>query len=346
MELRNSAATRGLILAAAGIGAGLAIRAMRHPRDGNLRGQVVLVTGGSRGLGVALARAFAEEGCRVAICARDTQELDRARRDLESRGAEVFAVKCDVSDRAQVEDMIDRVLRHYGGIDVLVNNAGVIQVGPVETMTLDDFEQAMQVMFWGTVHPTLALLPHFRERNTGRIVNITSIGGKVAVPHLLPYTCAKFAAVGFSEGLRAELAGKGVKVVTIAPGLMRTGSYQNALFKGDQESETTWFSLGSTLPGISMNAERAARQIVEATERGDAEKILSTQANLLARFHGLFPGLTANLLGVVGRLILPSGEGGRRKRGHQTGALDSPWLSAATVLGRLAARRFLQPQKA
>jgi short-subunit dehydrogenase len=237
---------------------------------------------------------------------------------------------------------VERVLAQYGAIDVLVNNAGTIEVGPVETMTLEDFDRAMRVMFWGVVYPTMALLPHMLERGTGRIVNITSIGGKIAVPHLLPYTCAKFAAVGFSEGLHAELQGKGVKVVTIAPGLMRTGSHLNASFKGDIDREAFWFSMGATMPGVSMSASRAARQIVAAARSGRAEKILSTPANLLARFHGLFPGTTADILGLVNRLILPSGHGRERKRGRETGALQSRWMAAVTLLGQMAARRFLQ----
>jgi NAD(P)-dependent dehydrogenase (short-subunit alcohol dehydrogenase family) len=331
-----------LILSAAGIGALVAARTLMRGRGDDLRAQVVLITGGSRGLGLALARSFIRQECRIAICARDRDELRAAARDLKDRGGDAFTVECDVTDRAQVSRMVHEVERRYGRIDVLVNNAGEIQVGPVRSMTLQDFDRAMKVMFWGTVYPTLAVLPKLLERNSGRIVNITSIGAKVAVPHLLPYTCAKFAAASFSEGLRAELAGKNVKVVTIAPGLMRTGSHLNASFKGDTERESTWFSLAATLPGISMNADRAAAQIVEATRRGDAEKILSNPANLAARFHGLFPGATAELLGLVNRMILPKGQGSRARRGRDTKALHSPWLSAVTVLGRIAARRYLQ----
>jgi NAD(P)-dependent dehydrogenase (short-subunit alcohol dehydrogenase family) len=327
----------------ASIAAGVAASLVLFRRDGlRLEGRVVLITGGSRGLGLSLAREFASDGCRVAICARDSAELDAARQDLEGRGANVLAVECDVSDREQVGRMVERVLGHFGRVDILVNNAGEIQVGPVESMTLDDFERAMRVMFWGTVYPSMALLPHLKQRQGTRIVNITSIGGKVAVPHLLPYTCAKFAAVGFSEGLRAELAGAGVKVVTVAPGLMRTGSYLNASFKGDQDREAAWFSIGATMPGVSMNATRAARQIVEAARRGSAEKILSTPASLMARFHGLFPGLTSNILGLADRVLLPSGAGQNASKGKDTRALNSPLLSALTILGKIAARRFLE----
>lgn len=331
---------------AAGVGAAVAASALLRRSGDDLAGQVALITGGSRGLGLSLAREFAARGCRVAICARSAEELENARRDLEGRGAEVLTVECDVSDRAQVERMIARALAHFGRVDILVNNAGEIQVGPVDSMTIADFERSMQIMFWGTVYPTMALLPHLKQRNSGRVVNITSIGGKVAVPHLLPYTCAKFAAVGFSEGLHAELKGSGVKVVTIAPGLMRTGSYLNADFKGDAEKEAAWFGVSASTPGLTISGERAARQIVDATARGTAEKILTTPANVLARAHGVAPGLTAQALALVNQWLLPEGQNRSAKRGHETQSLQSPLLAVATFFGRLAAKRFLQPAAA
>lgn len=336
-----------LVGIAAGVGAAVAAQALlRRDDDDALAGQVVLITGGSRGLGLSLAREFARRGCRIAICARDSNELANARRDLERRGAEVLTIECDVGDHAQVERMTARAVQHFGRVDVLVNNAGEIQVGPVEAMTLADYERAMQTMFWGTVYPTLALLPQFRERKSGRIVNITSIGGKVAVPHLLPYTCAKFAAVGFSEGLHAELRESGIKVVTIAPGLMRTGSYLNADFKGDSDKEAAWFGLGASTPGLTIGGDRAARQIADATARGTAEKILTPQANLLARAHGVAPGLTSNILGLVNQFVLPKGSGRSSKRGHQARSLQTPLMTALTFFGRMAAKQFLQPAKA
>ena len=329
---------------AAGVGAGLVMRNLLRTRTGmDLYGKVALITGGSRGLGLALAREFAAEGCKIAICARDPTELERAREDLESRGAQVYAARCDVTNLAEVDGLIGSVLERFGSIDILVNNAGQIQVGPVQEMTLADFEQAMDVMFWGVVYPTRSVLPHMLERRDGRIVNITSIGGKVAVPHLLPYDCAKFAAIGFSEGLRAELATEGIKVVTIAPGLMRTGSYRNALFKGDAETESAWFGLSSSLPGITMEGSRAARQIVSATRRGDAERILTRPAQLLARFHGVFPGATIEILGLINRLLPAGRNGTTSRRGSETRALSHPVVSALTILGRMAARRYLQP---
>jgi short-subunit dehydrogenase len=339
MALSNG---RKAILAGSAVAGAIAATALIRRRPMDLDRKVVLITGGSRGLGLALARAFADEGARLALCARDEQELLHAKDDLAKSGAEVFTQTCDVTDRAAVERLVRSVVAHYGWIDVLVNNAGIIQVGPIQTLNAEDFEQAMGVMFWGMVYATLAVLPDMQARGSGRIVNITSVGAKVSVPHLLPYSCAKFAAAAFSEGLRAELDQTGVKVVTIAPGLMRTGSYLNALFKGDHANEAVWFSLGSTIPGISMSAERAARQIVSAAKTGRAERILSVPANVVARFHGAFPGLATEVLSLINRL-LPSGDSRRAVRAADTGALERPWLSALTLLGRRAAKRFLQP---
>lgn len=215
-------------------------------------------------------------------------------------------------------------------------------------MTLDDFHDAMAVNFWGLVHTTLAVLPEMRRRRRGHIVNITSIGGKVSVPRLLPYGASKFAAVGFSEGIRTELEPEGIRVVTVAPGLMRTGSYVNASFKGDAVAEARWFTLGATLPGVSMDAERAARQIVRAARRGDTERILSLPAQVLARIHGLLPATTIDLLTIANRLLLPRpaiGDGGPI-RGIALEAHLGRWVRALSVLGRHAAQRFAERQTA
>ena len=312
-------------------------RALARPAR-PLAGEVALVTGGSRGLGLLIARELARQRCRIAICARDERELARAREDLERRGAEVAAYRCDVAQREQVDALVRHVTDRFGRVDILVNNASIIQVGPVECMTVRDFEQAMAVNYWGTVYATLAVLPQMRRRGSGRIVNITSIGGVVAVPHLLPYDAAKFAARGFSEGLRAELSDTGITVTTIVPGLMRTGSPVNAFFKGDAAKEYTWFSLGDATPLTAMSAGRAARRIVEAIRRGEAEVTLSWQARLLGLIHDLFPGATTELLGRVSRM-LPSGERGteRNVRGMQLATALSP--SPLTVLMNRAARR-------
>ena len=336
----NSGVKKALALAAVGAGAAMAARAfVRGRRAIPLAGRTALITGGSRGLGLVIAREFASRGARVALCARDADELARARDDLAGRGADVAAFICDVTDPDQVERTVAEVLAHFGRIDVLVNNAGVIQVGPFEETTREDFDEAMRTHFWGPLYATQAVLPSMRARGEGRIVNISSIGGMVSAPHLVPYSASKFALVGLSEGLRAELLKDGVYVTTVAPGLMRTGSIHRATFKGQHEKEFAWFAIGDSIPGLSMSAEAAAYKIVEAARHGDAEAVLSIPAKLMAAAHHLSPGLFADAMGVMNRFVFPAPGGiGRAKveGRHSRSALTPRW---STYLSDQAALR-------
>ncbi len=189
MFLRRRSDRIQLALATAA-GALWVARQLRDGGDYTIRGKTVLITGGSRGLGLALAREFAARGARLAICGRDPESLERARASLARVGGEVIALTCDVTDQQSVESLVEEVRRRLGPVDILVNNAGIIEVGPAETMSVADFEEAMGTNYWGMVYPTLAVLPDMRERKTGRIVNITSIGGKLGIPHLLPYSAS------------------------------------------------------------------------------------------------------------------------------------------------------------
>jgi NAD(P)-dependent dehydrogenase (short-subunit alcohol dehydrogenase family) len=325
--------TRSNLLAAALAGAGICVAAttaVRWSRRFDFRGKVVLITGGSRGLGLVLARQFAAEGARIAIAARDAEELARAADDLASRGAEVATVSCDVGSQENVARMVGEVVHRMGGVDVLVNNAGTIAVGPMETMTVADYEEAMRVHFWGPLYTTLAAIPYLRQRGGGRIVNISSIGGKISLPHLVPYSASKFALTGLSEGLRAELQKDNIYVTTVCPGLMRTGSPRNAFFKGRHRQEYAWFHLSDALPGSSMSAVRAGRQIVNACRYGRAEIILSVQAKAAATLYALFPGLSTQLAGLVNRYVLPApgGIGEMRARGSESESeLTQSWIT-------------------
>ena len=287
------------------LGTLVAAKALRARRAIDLGGTTVVIFGGSRGLGLAMAREFAvAEQAHVVLAARDEQELERAAEDIERLGGEVTTIRCDLRDRAQIERTVQRILHDRGGIDVLVNNAGIIQVGPLEHMTVADFEEAMDTHFWGPLHTILAALPHMRERGAKRIVNISSIGGKIAVPHLLPYCASKFALTGLSEGLRAELASQGFAVTTVCPGLMRTGSTYNAKFKGQHRQEFAWFHTSNAIPGFSISAARAARQVVDACRHGDPELILTPGAKLAVLASGISPATTSRLL-TLANAVLP-----------------------------------------
>jgi NAD(P)-dependent dehydrogenase (short-subunit alcohol dehydrogenase family) len=326
----------------AGAAAGWALMRLLAERERySFTEKSVLITGGSRGLGLALARHFAAEGARVAICGRDHEALERARSSLDAVGAEVFALPADVSDRAEVAGLVDRVTARFGAIDVLVNNAGVIEVGPAETMALADYEEAMAVNFWGMVYPTLAVLPAMRARRSGRIVNITSIGARVGVPHLLPYSASKFAALGFSQGLRGEVRRQGVVVTAVVPGLMRTGSPRNATFRGHHRAEYAWFSIADSLPGLSISVEEAARRILEGARRGDAEVRFPIVTRLAAVADAAAPNLTASMLDLASRLLPDAPDQARgRRAGRESQSAASP--SLLTRLGDAAARRYNQ----
>lgn len=299
----------------------------------------VLVTGGSRGLGLVLARQLVREGARVSICARNADELLRAARQLaELGGHTAYPFVCDVTDPEQVQQRVRSLVGTMGPVDVLINNAGIIQVGPLEEMTDDDFQQSLKTHFWGPLYVTRAVLPEMQQRKAGRIVNISSIGGKISVPHLLPYSVGKFALVGFSEGLRTGLAREGITVTTVSPGLMRTGSTGNALFKGQHRDEYTWFSISGSMPLLSINVESAARQILDACRYGTADVTLSVPAKLAVLMHGVAPGLTADVAAIVNRLLPgPGGIGNRSLPGWQSQSEWAPsWL---TTLDQEAAVR-------
>jgi NAD(P)-dependent dehydrogenase (short-subunit alcohol dehydrogenase family) len=325
------------IAVGAGVGCLAAARALRARRAIDFAGTTVMIFGGSRGLGLALAREFSRQGAHVVLAARNEQELERAAADIERLGGAVTTISCDLEDRGQIERTIQRIAHDRGTIDVLVNNAGIIQVGPLEHMALEDFEHAMRTHFWGPLIAIRAALPHMRG-GAQRIVNISSIGGKVAVPHLLPYTASKFALTGLSEGLRSELGPDGFAVTTVCPGLMRTGSTYNATFKGQHRREFAWFHLSSAMPGFSIAAARAARQIVDACRHGDPELVLTPAARLAVIANGLSPSLTARALALANWLLPAPGEGGDRAR--------SGWQSVSryvpSAMTRLADRATIE----
>ena len=325
------------VVLGAGAAAVIAARVLRAWRAIDFAGKSVVIFGGSRGLGLILARELGGEGARLVLAARDRNELDRARLDLAERGISATVIACDIRNRNEVQAAIQQVINDVGVIDVLINDAGIIQVGPFDQMTTADFEDAMATHFWGPLFSILTAVPHMRHSGARRIVNISSIGGKIAVPHLLPYCASKFALAGLSEGLYAELAKDGFCVTTVCPGLMRTGSSYNARFKGQHRREFAWFHVADSLPGLSIDAGRAARQIVDACRHGDPSLVITWPARLAVVFNAVCPRTMARVMSLVNRL-LPSA-GGSDSREARTGAqsMSRAVPSRLTVLSDRAA---------
>ncbi len=303
----------------------LVVRAVRNrklaPTNPNAPRPVVVVTGGSRGLGLAIATRFAAGSgssapARLVLASRNLAELQQAQATLLAQFAHLHPedfhlVAADLSQPEEAHRLINEAIERFGRIDVLVNNAGIIDVGPIESQTLDIFERTMQVNFFAALYTTWAALPHLRKQTPlagtrrAAIVNIASIGGKIAVPHMLPYSAAKFALVGFSEGLHAELRHKGIRVTTVCPGLMRTGGEDHVNIVGDIEFERRWFTFAAKTPGLSVSTKYAANKIFHAVAAGRAEITISPQAWLAARIGGVFPETLQYLNAQTNQHILP-----------------------------------------
>ena len=328
-----STQTKAILWGLAGVGAWAVLKAgLVRSREIDFRGKNVIITGGSRGLGLEMARLLAQEGANLALCARDADELARARAELTAYGTLVYTQPCDLTDKTQLAGFVQNVRQQLGPVDVLINNAGIILVTPYENATETDFRDAMETNFWAAFGLINAVLPQMRARRQGRIVNIASIGGKVAVPHLMPYSASKFALVGYSEGLRAEVQKDNIYVTTICPGLMRTGSPRNATFKGQHEKEYAAFKISDSIPLLTMNATEAARQIIEACRYGQPERLLSLPAKLGAAVQGVAPNLMGELMGVVARLLPdPGGIGEQRALGKDSkSSLSESFLTTLT----------------
>lgn len=290
-----------------------------------LKNKVVLIAGGSKGLGLVIARELINEDVKIVICARYEEELFKAREDLIQMGAkDVLTITCDLTKRSEVDNMVQQIHKQYGQIDVLINNAAMITVTPFEDATIQDFEDVMNNGFWAALNTIMAVYPEMKDRGEGRIANISSIGGKISVPHLLPYSASKFAIAGLSSGLRSELAKYGITVTSVYPGLMRTGSPPHAFYKGQHDKEYKWFGILDSLPLLSVSAEYAAREIVAALKSGQAELVFPLEYKIAAKFNALFPELTSRLMELFNTFVLPeAGNDGTAKEVKTGDEIDS-----------------------
>ncbi len=253
-----------------------------------LADRVAIITGASTGIGEALARLFAAEGARVALAARSQDKLRRLAAELGEERA--LAVPTDVADPAQVERLVARTVERFGGVDVLVNNAGIGLYSRLEDTDWEHFRQMWEVNFFGALRLTRAALPHLKQRR-GTVVNISSVAGKVPLPYMGSYCATKFALNALSDALRMELAHAGVRVVVICPGRVRTEFH----LKAYRDSENLPDVLKKrTYAGIPP--ERVARATLRALRWNQREVVVPWALRWLTGFRGLFPAFTDRML--------------------------------------------------
>lgn len=319
-------------------GAALLSRASHVANRERFRGRVVLVIGGSRGLGYALAEDLARGGARVTIAGRDAETIERARRRLADEGLVVDGMRCDARRKDDVDALITHVEAQSGPVDVLVNDLGVIEVGSVWDQSLDDFRESIETHVFGPLHAMRAVLPSMRSRGRGHIVNIASIGGLVGVPHLAPYCAGKFGLVGLSQAYAAEIAHDGIALTLVCPGLMRTGSPDHATFKGRHRAEYAWFTLSDANPLLSCSTRRAVVRIVGAMAHRKSFLAITPFARLAPIANALAPRLTNRALALAARLLPPPVfDETARYEGEDSHSPIAP--SPLTALDRLAKRR-------
>ncbi|HEX8781650.1 MAG TPA: SDR family NAD(P)-dependent oxidoreductase [Nocardioides sp.] len=308
---------------------------MSSPTELPVRPTAVVV-GGSRGLGLAVARELDRRGHRLVLLARDAEELERAAEQLSPGTA---SYPCDVRDREALVARL-RLVEQQAPIEVLVYVAGVISVAPAEEVSLADFDACHEVMLRGMVDTVWTVLPAMRGRGRGRIGLVTSVGGRVPAPHLLPYTTAKFGAQGFGLGLATELQGTGVTATVFAPGLMRTGGHEHAEFQGDTDAEYSWFATAAALPVVSADADRAARKLVDGLLKGRPHVELTPLARIGSRVAAVAPATTVRLTGLVDRVLPGPTDDDHRETGRTIDRRQhGPVMDPLLALGRRAVRR-------
>lgn len=311
--------------------ANLVLALSLQKKEHTFMGKTVMITGGSRGLGLALAQKLLNEGAFVSLLARDEVELDRAQKILSTQfsAGQIQICVCDVTDLIQFRRALRTTIDLWGDLDMLINNAGAILVGPFDSMTPQDFKAQLDIHLHANVQNIKEILPIFRERGEGRIVNVCSMGGKVAVPHMIPYDVSKFALAGLSQGLAAELAEENISVTTVYPTLIRTGSPIQAVFKGDSYKEFSWFATADIFPGLSKSAEEVAHQIIEAARERQSELVPSMLGKLRLAAGVFFPELMLWTFSMMNR-VMPKDTSLEYKTGAQSKTSDT-YLTAGLL---------------
>jgi short-subunit dehydrogenase len=262
-----------------------------------VQGKVAAITGAGSGIGRATAKLLAQKGCHVAISDVNEKGLAETEAMCGQSGVKVLAARVDVAHRAEVETWAAQVARELGGVNIIINNAGVGLGSTIEDTRYEDFEWLMNINFWGVVHGTKAFLPHLKAAGDGHIVNISSVFGLIGVPTQGAYNAAKFAVKGFTEALRQELDIEGlpIGVTSVHPGGIKTNIARNARFtvrKGwvDAQSNSDFEKAFSTSP------EQAAQDILQAILKNRRRQLIGADAVLIDLVQRALPTLYQSLL--------------------------------------------------
>lgn len=255
-----------------------------------MKNKVVLITGGTSGIGKALAFAFGRDGAKVAVSGRSQQNLEQTSQELAAAGIQHLAIKADVSLKEDCERMVQEVIAKFGQLDVLINNAGISMRALFQDLDLEVIERLMNTNFWGTVYTTKFALPYILA-SKGSIVGVSSIAGYRGLPARTGYSASKFAMHGFLETLRTELLHSGVHVLLACPGFTASNIRNTALAaNGQQQGETP------REEEKMMSAEEVAERILKATKQRKRDLVMTTQGKMAVWVNKLFPGLADKLV--------------------------------------------------
>lgn len=259
--------------------------------------KTVIVTGATQGIGKATALLFARNGYDVVLAARQKERLEATATEVLALGREALAISTDVRDPVQVNHLVKKALAYFGHIDVLINDASIYFMGPVEESLLSDWHQVIDTNLWGYIHTIHALLPYFLERGSGTIVNVSSIGGLDPVPFQVPYTTSKYAVTGLTKALRAELSPKGIHVCGIYPSFIRTSLIERAILRGkDKETAHKRYQLMDKAfhSPFLEKPEDVAKAIWHGVQYQQSDVLVGTAKFWTTAFH-LFPGLMKSI---------------------------------------------------
>jgi len=257
----------------------------------NFKDKVIVITGASSGIGEASAEEFAKRGANIVLVARRKDKLEKVEKSLTKYPVKILSVICDVSEKEQVKQMVEKVLETFPQIDVLINNAGFVIYGKVEELSIEDVESQMKTNYFGTIYCTKLFLPHFLKQNSGHIVNVASVGGSFGVPGIATYCATKFALLGFSEGLHHELHETNVGVTVVSPIMVRTSLFDHPSFKNFTKHAT----------GISLSAETVAKAVIKAADSPRLEIVVPSVVRIGIWFKQTFPFIINPIIGNVFR---------------------------------------------